>query len=75
MQLQRTSPGSTAVTMATLNLWNWFDTVNDPRTQDMVFSREQYEGIITKGWCLTWKTSSTALTHGQDIRATKRYGP
>ena len=38
----------TPVTLGTLNVWNWFDTVDDPRTRDTIYEPEQYRARLVK---------------------------
>jgi predicted extracellular nuclease len=38
----------TLVTLGQFNVWNWFDTVNDPHTRDTIYEPEQYRARIVK---------------------------
>jgi predicted extracellular nuclease len=38
----------TSITLGTLNVWNWFDTVDDPRTRDTVYEPEPYRARMVK---------------------------
>lgn len=42
------SPAGVDISLAQLNSWNWFDTVDDPRTRDTVYGEAQYRARITK---------------------------
>lgn len=37
-----------AVTFGQLNVWNWFDTVDDPHTRDTIYEPEQYRARMVK---------------------------
>ena len=41
-----TTPNS--VTMATFNVWNWFDTADDPRSRDTIYEPAQYQARLVK---------------------------
>ncbi len=39
---------ATSVTFGQLNVWNWFDTIDDPRTRDTVYEPEHYRARLVK---------------------------
>lgn len=42
------APQAPSVTLGQFNTWNWFDTVDDPRTRDTVYEPAEYRARITK---------------------------
>ena len=43
-----TAPTASTVTFGQFNVWNFFDTANDPRTRDTIYTSEQYRARLVK---------------------------
>ncbi len=44
----RAAAAGSSISLGTLNVWNWFDTVDDPRTRDTIYEPEQYRARLVK---------------------------